>query len=208
MVALAVPEQIAGAPLRTVRPLMLREIYANPEKEVVRMRRSGRLVRIAPGTYTAKPDTIPPDTAWFPDFEEAAMAYATGQYGPRIPVLFGIGAARFHHAIPRAIAVTVIAVPEPHQAVTLANGGKVIFTTTDVNKLDARRERGELGTFLVTTKEQTLIDLIARPQLGGLPGEATAAAQALIPKVDQDRLDELLTTRPHTIQKKVAKVMR
>ena len=86
VVALRVPEQIAGAPMRTVRPLMLREVYANPEKEVVRMRRGGRLVKIAPGTYTAKPDSVPADAEWFPDFEEAAMAYATCQYGPRIPV--------------------------------------------------------------------------------------------------------------------------
>ena len=208
VVALRVPEQIAGAPMRTVRPLMLREVYANPEKEVVRMRRGGRLVKIAPGTYTAKPDSVPADAEWFPDFEEAAMAYATCQYGPRIPVLFGIGAARFHHAIPRAIAVTVIAVPQPHQSVRLTSGGKVLFTTTEVDRLDARLERGRLGTFLVATREQTLIDLVARPGLGGLPGEALAAVQTLAPKVDRDRLGELLVGRPKTVQKKVAEVMR
>ena len=53
------PEQIAGAPMRTVRPLMLRGLYANPEKELVRLNRAGVVTRIAPGTYPAKPDSIP-----------------------------------------------------------------------------------------------------------------------------------------------------
>lgn len=208
MAVRGVPEQIAAAPMRTVRPLMLRNLYANPEKEVVRMRNGGRLVRIAPGTYTAKPDRISAADDWFPVFEEAAMAYAICQYGPRVPVLFGIGAARFHHAIPRAIAVTVIAVPDKHHAVRLANGGEVLFTVTDVDRLDARLERGEIGSFLATTREQTLIDLIARPNLGGLPGEATAAAAALAPKVDRQKVTRLLKDKSRSVQMKVSEVLQ
>lgn len=197
---------IAAAPLRTERPVLLQDAYANPRKELARMRDQGLLTKIAPGTYTAKPATIPTDVVWFPDFEEAAMAYATCQYAPGVPVLFGIGAARFHHMIPRALATTVVAVPAPHEAMTLANGGKVIFTTTEVDQLDARLERGELGTFLVTTKEQTLIDLIARPNLGGVPSEARAAVAALVPKVDREQVANLLARKPRTVQKKVTEV--
>lgn len=51
------------------------------------------------------------DVDWRPPFEHAAMAYATAQYGDRVPILFGIGAAPFHRPIPRAVAVTVVAVP-------------------------------------------------------------------------------------------------
>lgn len=198
-----VPKRLPAAPLRTVRPLMLRDVYTNPEKELVRLRRQGLVVRIAPGTYTVKPDTVAPEDNWRPPFEHAAMAYATAQYGDRVPVLYGIGAARFHHAIPRAIAVAVVAVPEQHRPVTLTDGGKVVFTTTDVDALDARLERVPIGAFLVTTPEQTLIDLVARPQLGGMPGEAGAAARALATTTDRDRVIELLTNRPGTVQRRV-----
>lgn len=195
------PEQITGAPLRTVRPLMLRGLYANPEKELVRLDRAGLVTRIAPGTYTAKPDSIP--VPWRPAFEQAAMAYATTQYGNRVPVLYGIGAARFHHAIPRAIAVTVIAVPQQHRPVTLAGGGTLIFTTTDVDNLEASLEQTTLGGFLVTTPEQTMVDLLARPELGGMPDQALAAVAALAATVDPDHVHELATRRPRTVRLKV-----
>ena len=90
----ALVTQITGAPMRTVRPLMLREVYANPEKELARLHRQGRVTKIAAGTYVAKPDDVEATTPWKPNFEEAAMAYATAAYGPRVPVLYGLGAAR------------------------------------------------------------------------------------------------------------------
>lgn len=204
----ALATQITGAPLRTVRPLMLRDVYANPEKELVRLHRQGRIVKIAAGTYVAKPDDVEPTTPWKPNVEEAAMAYATGAYGPRVPVLYGLGAARFHHAIPRALGVTVVAVPQQHHAVTLTDGGRIVFTTTDTNKIDARLETGQLGRFLVATPEQTLLDLIARPALGGLPQEAGAAIGALVNAVDRERLERLAATRPRTVQAKLRKMLR
>lgn len=203
MVLQRLPEGITGAPLRTVRPRMLRGLYANPEKELVRLHRAGLVTRIAPGTYTAKPDSIPGPVPWRPAFEQAAMAYATTQYDNRVPVLYGIGAARFHHAIPRAIAVTVIAVPRQHRPVTLADGGTLIFTTTDVGSLEARLEQTPLGGFLVTTPEQTMVDLLARPQLGGMPDQALAAAAAFAVTVDPDHVQELAAARPHTVRARV-----
>jgi len=186
---------------------MLRDVYADPEKELVRLNRQGRVVRIAPGTYVAKPDDVDPATPWRPNFEEAAMAYATGAYGSRVPVLYGLGAARFHHAIPRALGVTVIAVPQQHHAVTLTDGGRVVFTTTATDKIDARQETGRLGKFLVATPEQTLLDLIARPALGGLPHAAAAALPMLASTVDRDRVERLAADRPRTVQKKLRKVL-
>ena len=204
-----VPAEIAAAPLRTVRPIMLRDRYANPEKELVRMRDAGHVVRIAPGTYTAKPDTVRADLPWQPNFEEAAMAYATAHYGNRVPVLYGIGAARFHHAIPRAIGVTVVALPEQHRPITLeAGGGRVVFTRTDVTKLDARYEQGKLGGFLVTTPEQTLLDLLDRPTLGGMTTEAAAAAGTLAGMVDHEKVRRLAADRTHTLQAKVHAYLR
>lgn len=200
--------EIAGAPLRTVRPVMLEHVYANPRKELVHMRDAGLLVQIAPGTYTAKPNGIPPGQRWRPGLEEAAMAYATAQYADRVPVLYGLGAARFHHAIPRAIGVTVIAVPEQHRPVTMTDGGRIVFTTTDVNRLAARFERTDLGGFLVTTPEQTLLDLLDRPGLGGMPEQAGAAARAFAARVDLGRAQELAAGRTRTLRQKLGKLIQ
>ena len=194
---------IAGAPLRTVRPVMLREVYANPEKELVRMRQAGTLVQVGHGTYVAKPDRVPPRQPWKPPFEEAAMAYATAAYGDRVPILAGLGAARHWHAIPRAIGVTVIAVPTQHRPVTLATGGTIIFTVRDPATAAAVPVQVGLGTFLVITIEQTLVDLVVRPDLGGMPDEALAAAQALRGRVQADRLDVVIAGLHPTQARKV-----
>ncbi len=199
--------QITGAPLRTVRPRLLRDVYANPEKELVRLRDAGRLVQIARGTYMAKPDDVAPNRAWQPRLEVAAMAYATAVYGDHVPVLFGIGAARFHHAIPRAINVTVVAVPASHREVRLLTGGRVVFTVRDATALDARPEQTELGPVMVTTPEQTLVDLIRWPDLGGIPAEAGAAILALRDQVDTARLVRLLERIPATARIQVEKLM-
>ena len=197
------PRAITAAPLRTVRPKLLREVYANPEKELLRLSRAGRVVRIAPGTYTAKPDSVAPEAQWRPGFEEAAMAYACAAYGHRVPVLYGIGAARFHHAIPRAIGTTVVAVPTSHRPTAMDDGGTVTFTTTDVDRLEARFERGELGRFLVTTPEQTLLDLLDRPSLGGAPEEASVAVEALGELVDLGHVRGLAARRTQALRSKL-----
>ncbi len=197
------PTEITGAPMRTVRPVMLRDLYANPEKELVRLRRNGLVIRIAHGTYIAKPDTIAPGEPWKPPFEEAAMAYATAAYGDRIPVLAGIGAARHWHAIPRAIAATLIAAPEQHRPVTLTTGGRIVFTRRDTTTIDALPVDTTLGTMRVTRIEQTLIDLILRPDLGGMPAEARAAATTLEPRADPERLTHLIAALPKAPAAKV-----
>ena len=127
-----------------------RVVYANPEKELVRPRRNGLVIRIAHGTYIAKPDTGAPSEPWKPPFEEAAMAYATASYSDRIPVLAGIGAARHWHAIPRAIGATVIAQPEHHRPVNLTTGGRIVFTLRDTTTIDALPVDTTLGTMRVT----------------------------------------------------------
>ena len=192
--------------MRTVRPLMLRTLYANPEKELVRMRENGALIRIAHGTYIAKPDTIPADQPWKPLFEEAAMAYATAAFGDRVPILAGIGAARHWHAIPRAIATTVIAVPFQHRSIHLATGGTIVFTVRR-DPVDTIPVQSGLGTMRVTTIEQTFIDLITRPMLGNMPEQAEAAARALIPRVSRERLSHLTSALPTTTANRVSALL-
>lgn len=191
------------APMRTVRPLMLRDVYADPEKELVRLRRTGRARRIAPGTYVATPDTVAPGAWWTPGLEEAAMAYATAAYRDRVPVLVGLGAARWWRAIPRAIGVTTVAVPAQHRRVELTIGGTIVFTTRHVERIDAVPATGELGTFLVATIEQTAIDLVLRPDLGGMPAAAAAAVPALVDRADPDRLGRLVDRLPRARRDRV-----
>ena len=167
------------------------------------MRDRGTLTKIAHGTYVAKPDSIAADQRWEPPFEEAAMAYATAAYGDRMPILMGIGAARRWHAIPRAIGVTVIAVPEPHRPVILEAGGRVVFAVRRAEPVEAIPVQCGLGTMRVTTVEQTLVDLIRYPDLGDMPDHAIEAARQIVPQVDAKELQQLLEQQPATVVRRV-----
>ena len=90
---------------------------------------------------------------------------------------------------------------------TLTHGGTIIFTTTDVDRLEASMEDTTLGDFLVTTLEQTLIDLLARPDLGGMPAQALAAAATLATRADEDHVHDLAEARPHTVRLKVDRLL-
>jgi hypothetical protein len=68
---------------------------------------------------------------------------------------------------------------------------QVIFARRDVARLDLQRHRTDLGAGWVTTLEQTVLDLAARPDLGGAPDAAAEAARTLLPPCDRDHLYEL-----------------
>lgn len=199
---------MAQAPLRTVRPLMLRDIYANPDKELARLRDQGYLVQLARGTYLVKPDTVPTGQNWTPPLEVAAMAYATAAHHPDAPVLYGISAARHWHAIPRAVGVAIVAVPRPHRPVVLHTGGRIEFTVRSLDLLDTQPVDTVVGVMRVTTPEQTLVDLVAWPQLGGMPDQVAQAAREIIPQVDARQLQRLLERQPATVARKVQTVLK
>ena len=198
---------MAAAPMRTVRPRMLRGVYANPEKELVRLAGTGRLTRIARGTYVVRPDRLQPGDFWQPGTEAAAMAYATAAFGERVPVLCGISAARFWHAIPRAIGVATVAAPTAHQPVAL-NRGRIVFARRDTDALDVTEGHTELGTIRVTTPEQTLIDLVADPGQGDMPQEVPGAIRALAYMVDPGRIERMLGQVDGTTAQKVREALR
>jgi len=107
-------------------------------------------------------------------------------------VLMGVSAARLHGALPRALAVAVVAVPMQRAKVRLRDrDGSVVFVKRNVDRLDAERLPTELGPALVTTVEQTVLDLAHRPLLGGAGDDVPAAIRALLPRCDRHRLDEL-----------------
>lgn len=163
---------IERSPLRTVRPQDLEPAFAHARRTIARLVDAGALMRLAHGVYTAPPDGRD-GRQWRPTLEAAGLALATARFGNRNVVLVGLGAARHWAAIPRAIGVTTVAVPEAGRPpVQLDRGGTVHLIPRDIARLDAVLESTELGRGLVTTPAQTLYDLLMKPAQGGMPYEA------------------------------------
>ncbi|MHA6797641.1 type IV toxin-antitoxin system AbiEi family antitoxin (plasmid) [Pseudonocardia bannensis] len=176
---------------RVLRPIDAQEVYANPRADFARLERRGALHRLAPGLFAAVPDDAV-GADWLPPLEAAALAIAgTGGHTGEA-ALMGISAARVHAAIPRALNVAVVAVARHRRTLQLTDRkAEVLFVRRDVARLDVQRYRTELGQGWVTTVEQTVLDLIARPELGNTPDAAREAIAALIPRADTDLLREL-----------------
>jgi len=181
---------IARAPMRTVRAPDLAGVYAFPGPALSALARRGVVHRLAHGIYCA----VPPEHvggAWRPAIEAAAAAIATALYGDRVPVLTGFTAARVHQALPRAIGVGYVAVPSQRRPMGLADrDGEIRFVMRAVSKLDAVAVTTELGQALVTTLEQTVLDLArADPRAEDL--DAQEAIDALWPQCDPAVLEEI-----------------
>src|SRR5450830_183920 len=185
-----VVRRAARAPLRTSRTAELAFAYAHPRQEVREIERRGLLHRLAHGIYCAVPSESDPAT-WRPTLEAATAAVATALYGDRVPVLTGLTAARMHRALPRMIGVGYVAVPTRRRALRLADrDSEVRFVTRAVAELDAVAMATELGPALVTTPEQTVLDLArADPRAEDL--DAQEAIAALWPECDPAVLEEI-----------------
>lgn len=185
------PRALTTAPLRAVRPQDLADIYTQPSVQLERWVRTGRVNRLARGVYYALPDDQEP--GWIPTMETATAAVATVFVGNRVPILMHLSAARLHGAVPRALAVGIVAVPRQLRPMQLTDRdhGRVVFVKRKVEDLDAVLMPTDLGDALVTTPEQTLLDLIKRPTLGGVPTQVDEAIGALLPRVDPDRVTQL-----------------
>lgn len=195
LVATAVPRELAASPLRTVRPQDAESIYAQPRGEMRRLERRGVLHRLAHGYYVVVPQDQT-GTAWMPALEAAAAGIATADFGPANAILMGVSAARLHGAIPRAIGTAVVAVPSQRSAITLVDRvATVRFVKRDTGRLDAERMSTELGPTLVTTPEQTVLDLARRPDLGDAEDEVRNAVRILTGRADDGLLDELATAQ-------------
>lgn len=187
----AVPRELAALPLRTLRPQDAEGVYAQPRVEVRRLERRGALHRLAHGYYVVVPQDQT-GTEWMPTLEAAAAGIATADFGPANAILMGVSAARLHGAIPRAIGTAVVAVPAQRNAIMLADRAATVrFVKRDTGRLDAERIATELGPTLVTTPEQTVLDLARRPDLGDATDEVRDAVRILIGRADDELLDEL-----------------
>lgn len=153
--------RIAARPMRAVRPADLNDVYVNPRAVLRRQAETGRVRRLAHGVYVAVPDDAHDPKRWRPAFEAAAGAIGTALFGDRQAVMMGLAAARLHRVVPRAHARAELAVGRRHAQVRLTDRdhGVVKFVRRDLDELDVQPMRTELGTMLVTTPEQTLVDL-------------------------------------------------
>lgn len=189
--ASGLPPELARRPFAVLRPLDAKAVYARPRQEFARLTHRGLLHRLATGYYAIVPAAAI-DRAWRPTLEAAAFGVAAADYGPDAAVLMGLSAARVLGAVPRALAVAVVAVPKQRADLTLADrDATVTFVRRDVAAVDAERVDTDLGPALVTGVEQTLLDLTHRLDLGGIPDEARAAVRALWPRADPATLAEL-----------------
>jgi len=185
------PAALARRPMQTMRPRDAARVYAHPRPQLKRLVERGVMHRLARGHYVVVP--LAARSGWKPTIEAAAAGVAAARFGPDAIVLMGPTAARIHGAIPRALAVGVVAVPEQSRAIQLTDrDGVVQFVTRDTDRLDAVRIDTELGRALVTTVEQTILDLAHRPTLGGVEErEAREAVRMLMGRADADKLERL-----------------
>lgn len=185
------PSELWRAPLRTVRPQDLADIYVQPRPEIARLVDRGMLHRVAHGYYII----VPPDyigRTWLPGLEAAAAGIASSIYGADQIVVMGISAARMLGAVPRALATAVVAVPSQHRPIALTDrSARVRFVRRDTDALDAERIETSLGPTLVTTPEQTVLDLARRPELGNAEVEVRSAIEMLYRRSDSARLEQL-----------------
>jgi hypothetical protein len=194
-VAGRLPSALLRRPLRVLRPQDAAAFYAHPRPEFARLARLGVLHRLATGYYAVVPDDQI-DRPWIPELESAALGIAAADQGVDAVALMGLSAARLHGAIPRALGVAVVAAAGHRTELRLADrDAVVVFVRRDVSAIDLERRVTELGRGSVTTVEQTVLDLAARPGLGGLPEEASAAVRALLPRTDRTMLEELALTQ-------------
>lgn len=179
------PAELARAPLRTVRARDV-TVYAHPRTQLARLERAGLVHRVAHGYFVVVPAERV-GAGWTPTLEGAAAGIAAADFGARGFALMGVSAARIHHALPRAVGAAVVAAPRRRGTVDLADrDARVRFLVRDLDVMQLEILETDLGRCLVTTPEQTLLDLAHRPAQDGMPDDVDGAIRALAPRCDPD----------------------
>lgn len=178
---------IASLQRGVLRPKDASGLYVQPRAEFLRLEKTGVLLKVAHGYYAVIPEASR-GRDWRPDIEVIALGIGQADYGKDAVALMHISAARIHGAIPRAIALAVLAVPK--QRPTLETKfGRIFFVKRNVARLKRIRLDTELGSGWVTNLEQTTLDLAKRENLiSDFSGVAREAATALLSRIDEEKL--------------------
>ncbi|MBI3428720.1 MAG: type IV toxin-antitoxin system AbiEi family antitoxin domain-containing protein [Actinobacteria bacterium] len=174
-----------------LRPRDAAGLYTQPALQFRRLEQKGVLLKVAHGYYAHIPEASR-GGPWRPEIEALALGVGQADYGVNGAVLMHLSAARVQGAIPRAIAVAVLAVPK--QRPTLETTcGRIVFVKRDVARLKRIKVTTELATGWSTSNEQTTLDLARRPDLiTGLSNVAQEAAGLLVARCNEERLAELV----------------
>lgn len=148
---------IASLKKGVLRPRDAKEIYTQPALQFKRLEKTGVLLKVAHGYYLHIPESMR-GKAWRPEMEALALALGQADYGKNDVALMHLSAARIHGAIPRAVALAVLAVPK-QRPILETKFGRIIFVKRDVSELKRMRIDTELGSGWATNLEQTTLDL-------------------------------------------------
>lgn len=173
-----------------LRPRDAAGLYTQPALQFRRLEKEGVLLKVAHGYYAHIPEASR-GGPWRPEIEALALGVGQADYGVNGAVLMHLSAARVQGAIPRAIAVAVLAVPKQRPALE-TTCGRIVFVKRDVARLKRIKVTTELATGWSTSIEQTAVDLARRPDLvKGMSHVAREAACALFVLSDKGMLDSL-----------------
>ncbi len=177
--------------MRTFRAADADVAYAHPAPQLRRLERRGILHRVAHGYYTVVPqDQI--GTNWMPTLEATAAGIAAARFHPDRAPLMGVSAARLHGALPRALAIAIVAAPAQHEPITLLDRPAIVrFVKRDTARVDVETVTTAMGGALVTSIEQTVLDLARRPALNVAEDQIPDALRALLPRCESEVLEEL-----------------
>lgn len=182
---------LASLKLGVLRPRDAAEIYTQPALQFYRWEQEGVLLKVAHGYYAHIPESAR-GTDWRPEIEALALGVGQADYGRNAVALMHLSAARIHGAIPRALAVAVLAGPKQRPALE-TTCGRIVFVKRDVDALKRMRVDTELASGWSTSLEQTTMDLSRRPNLvAGLSKVARDAACSLFPRCSEQKLNLLV----------------
>ena len=186
-----VPRVLAAKPLRTFRAQDAAVAYPHPRPQLARLEQAGALHRPAWGYYIVVPQEFA-GTEWMPALEATAAGIAIATFAPARAPLMGVSAARVHGAIPRALSTAIVAAPVRHDAIQLVDRtGRIQFVKRDTSRLDVVPVTTELGRAMVTSIEQTVLDLGRQPAIGVADDQIPEALRALLPRCDHGLLTDL-----------------
>lgn len=182
---------LASLKCGVLRPRDAAGFYTQPALQFRRLEKEGVLLKVAHGYYALIPEASR-GGQWRPEIEALALGVGQADYGINGAVLMHLSAARVQGAIPRAIAVAVLAVPKQRPALETMYG-RIIFVKRDVARLKRIKVITELETGWSTSNEQTVVDLARRPDLvKGMSHVAHEAVCNLFALSDKGILDSLV----------------
>lgn len=191
------PQKLANSSNRIIRPQDVQDVYARPESELRRLERAGLVRRLAKGYYLRLPDQAQ-GRSWTPEVEPIALGIGVAVFGRDHVCLMGPSAARLLGVLPRALATATVAVPNQH-ALVETSLGRVRFVKRSVEDLDRQRSSTAVTDGWVTTAEQTILDVAARPTLGDVTSStATEIIERLSQAVDWSVVIEIAARQHRT----------